>query len=301
MGIPAPSGVDAAGLPNKGDQANAAVYGTLTAVGPGDPFAFRGPMNLAVWASYKSSLTTTANSLTATIGTAGAVAAGNAINSVNVPPGTTVGVISSTTITLALPAYTYFCTGFSTSSTYVTLPPGSNVNQLLGSTVTAPSTAEGLTIPSGTTVAAIVQADVAGTINAPGTPGIISLSAVPTAVPSDTAQHPLRFALTAEAVTVTGADANATYTGASIVYSGTIQLERSFDGGSTWLVCNLGGGGTLAQYSLGTPVSVVFGEPERNVLYRVNCTAYTSGTINYRFSQTGGAAESLAIGPLSNG
>ena len=49
----------------------------------------------------------------------------------------------------------------------------------------------------------------------------------------------------------------------------------------------------------GTPVSLTFGEPERNVLYRTNCLAYTSGTINYRISQTGGANESLAIGPLT--
>jgi hypothetical protein len=33
----------------------------------------------------------------------------------------------------------------------------------------------------------------------------------------------------------------------------------------------------------------------------LNCLAWTSGTINFRISQTGGAAESLAIGPLSSG
>ena len=105
----------------------------------------------------------------------------------------------------------------------------------------------------------------------------------------------------ANAVTVTGTDANASFTGAAIDYVGTVQVERTFDGGFTWVVCNIGGAGQLAQFAAGTPVSVTFGEPEKDVLYRLNCIAYSSGTINYRISQTGGAAESLAIGPLSGG
>ena len=40
MGIPSGIGVGAAGTPPSGDQATAVVTGTLTAVGPGDPFAF---------------------------------------------------------------------------------------------------------------------------------------------------------------------------------------------------------------------------------------------------------------------
>ena len=59
--------------------------------------------------------------------------------------------------------------------------------------------------------------------------------------------------------------------------------------------------GALAQFTAGTPVSVTFGEPEKNVLYRLNCIAYTSGTINYRFSQTAGANEALNFGPLTSG
>ena len=80
-----------------------------------------------------------------------------------------------------------------------------------------------------------------------------------------------------------------------------VQLERSFDGGLTWIVCNLGSAGTLAQWNGGGPIGLTFGEPERQVAYRFNCIAYTSGTINYRISQTGGADESLAIGPLTGG
>lgn len=70
-------------------------------------------------------------------------------------------------------------------------------------------------------------------------------------------------------------------------YTATIRLERSFDGGTTWYVVGVGGTGAQAVYS--TPnqdVSVVFTEPEKGVLYRLNCTAYTSGTIAYRISTT---------------
>jgi hypothetical protein len=73
-------------------------------------------------------------------------------------------------------------------------------------------------------------------------------------------------------------------------WSATVQLERSFDGGTTWAVAGVGGDGTQAVYS--TPnkdVSVLASEPEKGVLYRLDCTAYTSGTINYRLSTTGTA------------
>lgn len=76
-------------------------------------------------------------------------------------------------------------------------------------------------------------------------------------------------------------------------WNATVRLERSFDGGTTWLVAGIGGAGQQAIYN--TPnqdVSVVAFEAERGVLYRLNCTAYTSGTINYRLSTTGGSATS---------
>jgi hypothetical protein len=301
MGIMAPLGVSAAGLPPQGDQANAVVSGVLTAVGPGKPFAFRGPMNFAIWASIATALTTTAASLSATVGSAAGLAAGNSVNSVNVPRGATIGGLSGTTATLAMPTVTLPATNIGTTSPNITLPAGSNVSALLGATVTVASNAENVTIPAGTTVAAIVQTDIAPNDTNAGRPGIVQLSANPTAAPSGPAPLPLQFTLTANAITVTGADAGASFTGAAIDYSGTVQIERSFDGGATWIICNVGGSGQLAQYATGTPVSLTFGEPEKNVLYRVNCIAYSSGTINYRISQTGGAAESLAIGPLSQG
>lgn len=80
-------------------------------------------------------------------------------------------------------------------------------------------------------------------------------------------------------------------------WSGTVRLERSFDGGTTWIVCGIGGAGVQAVYNTGTDVSVVVGDPERGVLYRLNCTAFVSGPINYRMSTTGPAA--IAMTPAS--
>jgi hypothetical protein len=300
MGIAAPLGVSAAGLPPTGDQSNAYVSGTFAAVSPGKPFCFRGPMNVAIWASLNDTLTTTNGSSTATVATGTGLAVGQAINSANVPRGTTWKTFSGTSGTLAFPTVTLPATGMGLSSGGVFLPPGSNVNSLVGATVTVPSNAEGVTIPTGTTVVTVLLADVAPANGNPGTPGLIRLSANPTAVPSLNTPVPLQFALTNTAVT-TGVDTAATFTGIGITFAATLQLERSFDGGSTWILCNIGAGGSPAVYNAGTPVSFAFGEPEKGVLYRLNCTAFTSGTINYRMSETGGAAESLAIGPLTNG
>lgn len=75
--------------------------------------------------------------------------------------------------------------------------------------------------------------------------------------------------------------------GRSINYSawgtfvGTLRLERSFDAGVTWLpVTALGTG-----ISFTAPFSETWDEAEANVQYRLNCSAYTSGTANYRISQ----------------
>jgi hypothetical protein len=302
MSIPAPNGVDAPGLPAPGDQANAVLYGTITGVGPTAPFAFRGPMNLALWDSINTALTTTAASLNISVASATGLAVGNAINSVNVPRGATIATFNAgaKTGTLALPPVSYPASGFSVSNANIILPPGSNVGALVGATVTAPA-GSGVTLPAVTTVVAVVQSDVAPSLNSSGVPGIVQLSAAPTAVPTDPNPRFLVFAPTANAITVTGADNAATFTGGLITFNATIQLERSFDGGATWIVANLGSAGALAQWTTG-PISLTFGEPERQTLYRFNCIAYAAqGTINYRISQTGGAAESLAIGPLTGG
>lgn len=94
-----------------------------------------------------------------------------------------------------------------------------------------------------------------------------------------------------------GADAAALFVGAA--WDGVIKLERSFDGGQTFLVCGVGGAGQGAIYTgsflAGQPVSIVFAEPERMVLYRFNCTALASGQPKYRISTTGLAAMTWGV------
>lgn len=294
MGIPAPAYVSASGLPPAGDQATAVLSGTFTAVGPTQPFAFRGPMNLALYASVVSALTVTAGSLAATVASATGLAAGSAINSTLVPPGTTVGALSGLNVTLAIPPITL--PGLvSVSAPLITGLP--STAGLSGAAVTGPG------IPAGTTVLAVTVAAVPATNNSPGSPGTVRISANPTTAPVTTGGAPslYTFARTGNAVAASGADAAASFTGQGVTFTGSIQIERSFDGGATYLLCNIGGGGQLAVYTAGTPISLTFGEPEKQVLYRLNCTVLSAGNINYRISQTGGANESLAIGPLSGG
>lgn len=292
MGITAAQGVDASGIPPAGDQATAVISGQITAVGPIAGFAMRGPMNVLIYADINTALTTTKGSTAATVASAAGLAAGAAINSVNVPPGTTIGALAGTAVTLAIPPISIPGTtdGVTANMTIPASVGGPAMATLVGATVTGPN------IPSNTTVAAVIQETIAPTNLSPGTPGIIQLSNKPTAAtPFQNQQQYFTFARTGNAITTTGADANAIFTGAGVEYVGTVQMERSFDGGNTWVVANIGGSGALAQYSAGTPVSLTFGEPEKQVLYRLNCTAYTSGTINYRFSQTGSVNETMSI------
>ena len=292
MGIPAPVGIGASGLPPAGDQANAVVTGVISAIGPTQPFAMRGPLNIAAWGAVATALTTTAGSLNASVGAATGLAVGYNIISANVPAGTTIKTLVGTNITLAIPAITMrgSTNGVDANMVIPAVVGGPRMATLVGAAVTGPN------IPAGTTVLAVVQETVNPTNQSPGTDGIVQLSAIPTgATPFQGQIVAFTFARTGNAVTATGADAAATYTGSGANYTGSIQVERSFDGGSTWLVANVGGAGALAIYTAGTPLNLTFGEPEKGVLYRLNCTALSAGTIAYRMSETGGAAESLSI------
>lgn len=287
MGVPAPIGVAASGRSPyyPFDQANYVVQGLLTAVGPGKPFPAWGPFDVEIWGDLVRTLTTTNGTLAASVNSGTTVAAGQAINSVNVPDGTTWATFSGSSGTLALPIYTYMGRTIAGQARIYDL---ARTTGLVGATVT------GYGIPAGTTVLSIITAAVAPSGNSPGVLGVAELSAAVTAGPVNIIPLPFEFQLTANAI-VTGVDAAADITGAAAMYSGTVQIERSFDGGATWLVCNIGGAGTLASYNAGTPVSLAFGEPERQVLYRVNCVAFSSGRINYRISTTGQAAKSLSV------
>lgn len=67
---------------------------------------------------------------------------------------------------------------------------------------------------------------------------------------------------------------------------GTVVLERSFDG-SNWYPASKNTNGDDASYTTAsdTAFNGSVEEPEAGVQYRLNCTAYTSGTITYRISQ----------------
>ena len=292
MGITAPLGVSASGLPPAGDKANAVVTGAIIGVGPTQPFAMFGPFNAVLYASLVSALTTTNGSLAASVAVGTGIAPGTAINSVDVPPGTTWATFAGTSGTLVLPTVSIRARASTSEAFLRGLPTTAG---LLGAIVSGPG------IPNGTTVIAITTPAVAPSSGpngaSEGTQGVVQLSAVPTSasVFKESANlTQFSFALGSAAV-ITGVDAAAVFTGAGITFSGALQLERSFDGGLTWIVCNVGGTGTLAQYTAGTPVSFIAGEPEKSVLYRWNCTSYTSGIINYRLSESGGAAMSLGL------
>lgn len=89
-----------------------------------------------------------------------------------------------------------------------------------------------------------------------------------------------------------GTDANATFTGAGVSGDVTVQLEKSFDGGATWLVVNQDKNGTACRWELASAHinnAVDFTQSEtaeRGVAYRLTCPAYASGTANYRISNT---------------
>ena len=197
MGIPFTG--SSIGTPPAGDQANAVLQGTITAIGPTASFPFYGGFNVSLWGSRASTLTTTAGSLSSTVGSATGLAVGQSVSNANVPAGTTIAVISGTTLTLA--------------------------------------------VPPGKTSADIVTAIAAATVFA-------------------------------TAVTVA-----------------TVALERSFDGGVTWINASSDAAGTATVFTNPTGVSIYREEWERMVSYRMNATAYTSGAgVNYRISQTGSLA-----------
>lgn len=290
MGVTAPLGVSASGRsPNwPNDRANGVVQGRLSAIGAGLPFAVYGPMNLLIWADINTALAVTNASDNFSVGSGTGLAIGNAINSIDVPPGTTIKTISGTNGTLNFPTYTLWGKTNTAQAQITDLPL---TDGLLGSSVAGPG------IPSNTTVVEILVAAIApgsAPSASPGQRGTVRISNTPTSSNNADIGSPFTFALTNQSVT-SGTDANALFTGAAISYSGSVQLERSFNGGKTWIVCNVGGSGALAIYSNGTPISLSFGEPEREVLYRVNCTTYSSGRINYRISTTGQVATTLSV------
>lgn len=69
--------------------------------------------------------------------------------------------------------------------------------------------------------------------------------------------------------------------------SGTavIQLEASPDGGTTWFPLYAGGQQLYVWSYSGSALKEQAVETQSGLLYRLNCTAYTTGTVSYRMSQ----------------
>lgn len=287
MAIPALPGVSGSDRV-AADRANNVVFGTITAVGPGKAFSIYGPFNLFIWGSLSNALTTTIGSTAATAASGTGLSAGDAIRSVNVPPGTTAAAVAGTAVTLKF-APQFWPGKISTGAAAITgigpLANGKSLNTLVGATIIdSPYFAIGVTV------------------TAVGVDGIsLVTSAAPTTAPADNVPVLICFAPTGNAVTVTGTDANATFTGGATAYNATIQVERSFDGGAIWIPCNIGAG-SIAVFTTNGAISLAFGDPEAAMLYRINClvfAAVTNVTIRYRISATGQSSTTLSVPAIS--
>ena len=75
-------------------------------------------------------------------------------------------------------------------------------------------------------------------------------------------------------------------------FSATTTVQRSFDGGNTWLPGKFPF--TPTAVSLTEVDSIMLFETERGVLYQLSC-AYVSGTVNWRMSSNGRKAMTEAF------
>lgn len=299
MAVTPAIGVSASGWsPYQNDKANGVVQGVLPdAAGAARPFAFWGPINVFVWGEYNTSLTVTAGDLTAQVADPGPLAAGQAVNSVLVPYGTTIGAFADPDAELVLPTYTIYGQLIYQGGVWK-ITELASTDFLLGASVNGSYPGKPLTGGVvGATVASIEQEAVAPSIYGSGQKGIVVLAGGTISHLPENASYPFDFGLVAGGL-ASGVDADALFTGAAIgATAGTVQLERSFDGGRTFIPCNVGAG-ALAQFSLITPLSFSFGEPENGMLYRLNVLEVTPTTdvaVNYRISATGQASISLSV------
>lgn len=187
------------------------------------------------------------------------------------------------------------------SGASVTPPPGDQANEVLSGTFSATgvsgpfpafgwfnvslwgSIATALTTTSGSASATVgsgtglVQGMGVNGVNVPAGTTIATVSGT-----SVTLAFPPGFTA---ADVVGGVDNTATY--ATTAVSGSVQLEKTFDGGATWLIASYQPTGDAALFTNPQSVSLTFNEVERGVAYRMNCVGYTSGTLHYRLSATG--------------
>lgn len=86
-------------------------------------------------------------------------------------------------------------------------------------------------------------------------------------------------AATKSATVLFKGDFNVTLSG---TFAATVALERSFDLAATWNPITYFDGAPVRWTA---PVSTPFSEVEDGVVYRLNCIAFVSGTVNWRLSQ----------------
>jgi hypothetical protein len=67
-------------------------------------------------------------------------------------------------------------------------------------------------------------------------------------------------------------------------FSATVLLQRSFDGGNTWITRT---DTPTGNGSFTAPASFAVSECEKGVLYQLDCTSFVSGMVNYRMSTWG--------------
>lgn len=293
MGIPAPLGINGFGTPVQGDQATAVDSGSFIAPGVSVPFAFYGMANFSLYCEAVDLLTTTQGSFTATVSgaTSALIAPGTAIRTSLFQNGTVFSVFSAGSGTLS----------FQPISVYGNVLALSNI--VTGNFVTdgffpgvdlTGAAISGVGIQPGTTITQIVV----HSNQLFGMPAFTPIQAsimlsLPATISSDPKkQVGTQLTIIPTANMVPTSSANSFFTGSTIAYTGSVQLEKSFDGGASWIVANIGppGSGAMAIYQNASSVSFSLFEPERQVLYRWNCTAITlSGTesIQYRISETG--------------
>src|SRR5208283_1027244 len=128
----------------------------------------------------------------ATVLSSTGLAAGNAVNSTLVPPGTTLSVVAGTSVTLALPTVT-LPGRVNIAGPYIRdLPVAYNLASLVGSTVTGPG------IPASTTVSSVTTTTDTKTGNITGIATLNNTPTLTTALKSP--QTFFAFALTGTAV-----------------------------------------------------------------------------------------------------
>lgn len=295
MGIPASLGINGFGTPVKGDQATAVVSGSFIARGVSVPFSFFGMANFTLYCEAVNLLTTTAGSFTATVSgpTAALITDGTAIRSSLFENGTVFSAFTAGSGDLYLQPISVYgkVTALSNVITGNFITDG-----LLPGTDLTGAAISGVGIPPGTTITQILvhSNQMFGTPAARPVQAQIEISQAATITSDPNNQGGIGTALTIipTANMIGSSSANSFFTGSTIAYTGSVQLEKSFDGGASWIVVNIGppGSGAMAIYQNAACVSFTLFEPEKQVLYRWNCTAITltgAESIQYRISETG--------------